>query len=38
MSGNLLELELEIPNFKDVRGNFLPNLGQKWQKKPDNMQ
>ena len=32
MSGNLSQLELEILNFKDVRGNFLPNLGQKWQK------
>ena len=21
-----------MPNFKDVRAKFLPNLGQKWQK------
>ena len=22
-----------MPNFKDVRAKFLPDLGQKWQKK-----
>ena len=25
-------LRIEMPNFKDVRANFLPDLGQKWQK------
>ena len=31
-SGNLWQLKLEMPNFKDVRANFLLDLGQKWQK------
>ena len=32
MSGNLWPLELEMPNFKDIRAKFLPDLGQKLQK------
>ena len=31
-SGNLWQLKLEMPNYKDVRANFLLDLGQKWQK------
>ena len=37
-SQNLSQLQLEIPNFKDVRANFFPYLGQKWQKNPYNVQ
>ena len=38
LSRNLWQLELEMPNFKDVRANFLPLIWVKNGEKTDNIQ
>ena len=32
LNGNLKKIQREVSHMKDVRANFLPHLGQKWQK------